>query len=88
MMGVGWPGLAVPAPSWYRVGHSNDRRAGATPRSGARWASDLLALAPRGLEALSQGMRQEALLGLAALVLLVPLGLALTRVLARVPGRK
>ena len=57
-------------------------------RSGARWASELLALAPRGLEALSQGMRQEAVLGLAALVLLVPLGLALTRVLARVPGRK
>ena len=57
-------------------------------RSAARWAGDLLALAPRGLEALSQGMRQEGTLGLVALLLLVPLGFALTRVLARVPGRK
>ncbi|HWZ85488.1 MAG TPA: hypothetical protein VN032_04755 [Thermoanaerobaculia bacterium] len=57
-------------------------------RSGMRWASELLGLAPRGLEALSQGMRQEATLGLAAVALLVPLGLALSRVLARVPNRK
>lgn len=57
-------------------------------RSALRWAAELLALAPRGLEALSQGMRQEGTMGLAALVLLVPLGLALSRVLARVPGRK
>ena len=57
-------------------------------RSAARWAGDLIALAPRGLAALSQGMRQEGSLGLIALVLLVPLGLALTRVLARVPGRR
>lgn len=57
-------------------------------RSGSRWASELLALAPRGLEALSQGLRQDATLGVAALVLLVPLGLGLSRVLARVPGRR
>jgi hypothetical protein len=57
-------------------------------RSAARWVSELLALSPRGLEALSQGMRQEATMGLAALVLLVPLGFALSRVLARVPGRR
>jgi hypothetical protein len=57
-------------------------------RSALRWAPELLAFAPRGLEALSQGMRQEGAMGLAALVLLVPLGLALSRVLARVPGRK
>jgi hypothetical protein len=57
-------------------------------RSAARWAADLIALAPSGFEALSRGMRQEATLGVAALVLLVPLGLALSRVLARVPGRK
>jgi hypothetical protein len=57
-------------------------------RSAVRWASELLALAPRGLDALSQGMHQEATLGLAALVLLVPLGFALSRVLARVPGRR
>ena len=58
-------------------------------RSVGRWASELFALAPRGLEALSQGMRQEGgAVGLLALVLLAPLGLALSRVLARVPGRK
>ena len=57
-------------------------------RSAARWGADLVALAPRGLEALSQGLRQEGTVGLAALVLLVPLGFALSRVLARVPGRK
>ncbi|HEY1434514.1 MAG TPA: hypothetical protein VGG65_04015 [Thermoanaerobaculia bacterium] len=57
-------------------------------RSAARWAYELVSLAPRGLEALSEGMRHEATLGLAALVLLAPLGFALTRVLARVPGRK
>jgi hypothetical protein len=57
-------------------------------RSALRWVPELLAFAPRGLEALSQGMRQEGAMGLAALVLLVPLGLALSRVLARVPGRK
>ena len=57
-------------------------------RSAARWGADVVALAPRGLEALSQGMRQEGTMGLAALVLLVPLGFALSRVLARVPGRK
>ena len=57
-------------------------------RSAGRWAADLLALAPRGLEALSQGMRGEGTLGLVALVLLVPMGLALSRVLVRAPGRK
>lgn len=57
-------------------------------RSAVAWASELMALAPRGLEALSLGMRQDGTIGLAALLLLVPLGLALSRVLARVPGRK
>jgi len=57
-------------------------------RSAARWVADLAALAPTALEALSQGMRQDATLGVAALVLLAPLGFALTRVLARVPGRR
>jgi hypothetical protein len=57
-------------------------------RSVARWAADLAALAPSALEALSQGLRQDATLGVAALVLLAPLGFALTRVLARVPGRR
>jgi hypothetical protein len=57
-------------------------------RSAMRWAAELLALAPRGLEALSQGMRQEGTIGLMALALLLPLGFALSRVLARVPGRR
>jgi hypothetical protein len=57
-------------------------------RSAGRWAADLLALAPRGLEALSQGMRQEGQLGWWALLLLLPLGFGLSRVLARVPGRR
>jgi hypothetical protein len=57
-------------------------------RSAIRWGADLLALAPRGLDALSQGMQQDAALGLAALALLAPVGFALNRVLARVPGRK
>jgi hypothetical protein len=58
-------------------------------RSAPRWAADLVALAPRGLEALSQGLRQEgSALGWAALLLLLPLGFGLSRVLARVPGRR
>ena len=56
----------------------------------ARWAGDLLRLAPTGLQALSEGMRQESTIGFAALALLVPLSLGLNRILARarVPGRK
>ena len=53
-----------------------------------RWAADLARLAPSGLQALSDGLRQESGLGAAALALLVPLGLGLNRVLARAPGRK
>ncbi len=60
----------------------------ALARSAARWAADFLALAPRGLEALSHGMRDEGTLGLVALALLVPVGLALSRVLVRAPGRR
>jgi len=57
-------------------------------RSVGRWAADFLALAPRGLEALSQGMREDGTLGLVAFALLVPVGLALSRVLVRAPGRR
>lgn len=57
-------------------------------RAAARWAADLLALAPRGLEALSQGLRQEGHLGWWALLLLLPLGFGLSRVLVRAPGRR
>ncbi len=57
-------------------------------RSLGRSAVDLLALAPRGLEALSQGMREEGSLGLVALALLLPVGFALTRVFARAAARR
>ncbi len=58
-------------------------------RSASRAAFDLLALAPGSLAALSDGLRRESSMGLAALALLVPLGLGLRRALARarVPSR-
>ena len=60
----------------------------ALARSTASWALEALRIAPAGLEALSAGLRGESALGLAALALLVPAGLGLRRVLARVPGRR
>jgi hypothetical protein len=57
-------------------------------RAGARWASDLVRLAPTGLTALSDGMRQDHVIGFAALALLLPLGLGLRRVLARASTRR
>jgi hypothetical protein len=57
-------------------------------RSAVRWAFDLLRLAPTGLSALSEGMRQEGGLGFVALLLLPPLSLGLRRVLSRAPGRR
>ncbi|MEX0879609.1 MAG: hypothetical protein WEB59_09960 [Thermoanaerobaculia bacterium] len=60
----------------------------ALARSVNRSVLDLARLAPSGLQALSDGMRQESRLGLLALALLVPLAFGLHRVLARVPGRR
>ena len=60
----------------------------ALARGASRLVLDLASLAPAGLEALSQGLRQDATMGVAALVLLVPMGLGLLRVLARVPSRR
>jgi len=57
-------------------------------RGGARWATDVVRLAPTGLDALSDGLRQDRVLGLAALALLVPLSLGLRRVLARASARR
>ena len=57
-------------------------------RSAVRWAVESIRVAPAGLEALSEGLRQESALGLAALLLLVPAAMGLRRVLARIPGRK
>lgn len=60
----------------------------ALARGASRWVLDFAALAPAGLEALSDGLRQDGAMGLAALVLLVPIGLGLFRVLARLPNRR
>ena len=57
-------------------------------RAGARWASDLLRLAPNALTALADGMHQDRILGVAAVALLVPLSLGLRRVLARASVRR
>ena len=60
----------------------------ALARAAALWASDLLRVAPASLQALSDGMRQESAIGLAALALLAPLSLGLNRILSRAPGRR
>jgi hypothetical protein len=60
----------------------------ALARSAAQWAIESLRVAPSGLEALSEGLRRNGALGPAALLLLVPTGLGLSRVLSRIPGRK
>lgn len=60
----------------------------ALARSTSRWVLDLAALVPGGLQALSDGLRQEGRLGVVALALLLPAAFGLSRVLARVPGRK
>jgi hypothetical protein len=52
-------------------------------RSAGRWLAELRHVAPTGLESLSSALRQEQTLGLAALLLFVPLALGLKRVLAR-----
>jgi hypothetical protein len=60
----------------------------ALARSTAQWAIESLRVAPAGLEALSEGLRRNGALGLAALLLLLPAGLGLSRVLSRATGRK
>jgi predicted anti-sigma-YlaC factor YlaD len=50
----------------------------------ARAAGEALTATPSGLEALSQALRQQQALGLAALALLVPVAFGLRRSLARV----
>ena len=60
----------------------------ALARSAAGWALETLRVVPTGLAALSDGLRGQSALGLAALALLIPAGFGLRRVLARVPGRR
>ncbi|HEX9285823.1 MAG TPA: hypothetical protein VF999_01025 [Thermoanaerobaculia bacterium] len=57
-------------------------------RSLARWAPELLRVAPSGLEALSEALRQERLVGFVSLLLLVPAAIGLSRVFARARGRR
>ena len=55
----------------------------AVSRACVAWLLGLIASAPKGLEGLSEALRQEPLLGFAALLLLAPFWLGLKRVLAR-----
>ena len=52
-------------------------------RSFGRWLDELRHVAPAGLESLSEALRHEQTLGLAAALLFVPLAFGLKRVLAR-----
>ena len=79
---------ALTASEQVSVGAAALAPALALARSAAGWAIETLRVAPSGLEALSDGLRGQSGLGLAALALLVPAGLGLRRVLARVPGRR
>jgi hypothetical protein len=53
-----------------------------------RWATDVATVGPRALEALAQGLREQTLLGAAALGLLGPLALGRRTVLARAQRRR
>jgi hypothetical protein len=57
-------------------------------RSLARWAPDLVRVAPSGLEALARAFSEERALGVAALLLLLPSAFGLTRVFSRARGRR
>lgn len=56
-------------------------------RAGWRLAAETLSAVPAGWSALGNAARLESALGLTALLLLIPAGYALTRVLARAPRR-
>ena len=57
-------------------------------RSAARWAPDLVKVAPSSLEGLAAAFSQERALGIAALLLLLPSAFGLTRVFARARSRR
>jgi hypothetical protein len=89
LAGVGLLALpALTASEQVSVGAAALAPALALVRSTAGWALDALRVAPPGLAALSEGLRGQSALGLLALALLVPAGIGLRRVLARVPGRR
>ena len=60
----------------------------ALAQSTLAWLLEAMRVAPAGLEALSESLRRESALGLAALAVLIPAALGLRRVLARAPGRR
>ncbi len=91
LAGVGLGMLSIPvltAAEQISLGAAATAPLLALARGSSRLLLDLAALAPAGLEALSEGLRQDGTMGVAALVLLVPIGLGLFRVLARVPNRR
>ena len=77
---------ALTASEQVSVGAAALAPALALARSAVGWAVDALRVAPSGLEALSEGLRGQSSLGLAALAFLIPAGIGLRRVLARVPA--
>jgi hypothetical protein len=79
---------ALTASEQVSVGAAALAPALALASSTAAWALEAVRFAPAGLQALSDGLHGQSTLGLAALAVLVPAGLGLRRVLARVPGRK
>jgi hypothetical protein len=79
---------ALTASEQVSVGAAALAPALALARSTAGWALEAVRFAPAGLQALSDGVHGQNSLGLAALAVLVPAGLGLRRVLARVPGRR
>ena len=57
-------------------------------RSLARWGSDLVRIAPSGLDALADAFAGQRSLGLVSLLVLVPTLFGLTRVFARARSRR
>jgi hypothetical protein len=57
-------------------------------RSAARWATELVRVAPSGLDALAEAFSAERAVGLVSLLALVPSLLGLTRIFARARSRR
>jgi len=83
---LAWPGLSVREQTG--LGTALTAPLVALGRSIGRWAGEMLSHVPPGLEALSEALHRDRGLGLAALLLLGPAGLAVRRVLARAKDRR
>lgn len=79
---------ALTASDQVSVGAAALAPALALASSTAAWVVEAVRFAPAGLQGLSDGLHGQSTLGLTALAVLIPAGLGLRRVLARVPGRK